>query len=399
MSNRFTIPYFLIFIITFSFNTSAKKQEIIHFELFKNEKNWHYRIPSIITTQKGKVIALCNRRIGTVGDDAKSVDLVYRVSNDNGVSWEPIQTLATKKGWAMSLGSSVVNTTNGEILIIFEKSPNSQKAKREQKLSNEFKGIMVARSMDNGKNWKIEELSISPNSFGETGNCHGSGTGITLRHSKYKGRLLIPSRFALTNEDGERVLNRDHFNCAIYSDDNGKTWITSEPLQAGTGEGCLTELLDGTIYYNSRSYHNDGKRRIGYSKNGGETFTNFSTSKSLKECNGGTNAALLSLYSLDNEYHFILFSNPPVHTWRKKIDWDRKKMTIHISYNEGKTWHFVKRIFKGPSGYSSMTKTVDNFILLLYEKGEKRYNDSGLSIVRLPINSLLKKRHSKLEFY
>ncbi len=398
MRNKINPLFFLTIIILLSSNLSAQKSQIKHFEIFKNQRNWHYRIPSIITTNTGTVIALCNCRIGTVGDDAKSVDLVYRISNDNGESWGPIQTLATQKGWAMSLGSSIVNSENNEVLIIFEKSPNSKKAKREQKQSNEFKGKLIARSIDNGEKWQIEELSISPNSFGEVGHCHGSGTGITLKRSENKGRLLIPARFEIANIDGKRQLNRDHFNCSIYSDDNGKTWLTSEPLQAGTGEGCLVELKDGRIYYNSRSYHNDGKRRVGYSTNGGETYTNFSDSKSLKECKGGTNAALLSLYSLDDENHFILFSNPPVYSWRKNLDRDRKKMTIHISYNEGKTWYFSKCVFKGPSGYSSMTKTNDDFVLLLYEKGEKRYNDSGVSVAKIPIKFLLRKKYSNLQF-
>ena len=36
-----------------------------------------------------------------------------------------------------------------------------------------------------------------------------------------------------------------NYNTAIYSDDRGKTWQTSGPVQSGTGEGTLAELTNG----------------------------------------------------------------------------------------------------------------------------------------------------------
>lgn len=372
----------------------AKESKFKHIEIFPNKGNWHYRIPSIVVSNNGTIIAICNKRIGTVGDDAIDVELVYRTSKDNGSTWEPIKILASKPGWGMTIESSVVDRNSGEIMIIFSSAPNSEKARSIENTENTITGKMIARSIDNGNTWKKELINISPNSFKEVGNCHGSGTGITLKFSDKKGRLLLPARFAIVNEDGSKELNRDHFNCTIYSDDHGATWKTGEPLQAGTGEGCLVELSDGTIYYNSRAYHNDGKRRIGFSNNGGESFINFSISKDHPECNGGTNAALLAISLQDQQNQIILFSNPPLRTWRRHIDKNRKKMTIRISDDETKTWSHKKRIFKGPSGYSSLAQAKDDSILLLYEKGKKRYNDSGISLAKLTLKELF---HGKIK--
>lgn len=368
--------------------TFAKKASFAHIELFPNIKNYHYRIPSIVTSKNGTIIAFCNRRIGTVGDDASEVHLVYRTSDDNGNTWNPIEVLASKPGWCMTIESAVVDNENGNILIIYSASPNTKKAKELNKNENIKTGKLMAISNSNGKSWKFRQVNISPNSFNQFPNCHGAGTGITLKYSKKKGRLLIPARFAVKNKNGKSLLERDHFNCSIYSDDHGETWQTSAPLQPGTGEGCLVELLDGRIYYNSRAYHNDGKRRIGYSIDGGESYTNFSISNNHPECNGGTNAAMITIPSKDQKRQLILFSNPPMRTWKKHIDKNRKKMTVKISLDEAKTWPYKKRIFKGPSGYSSLTQANDGTILLLYEKGKKRYNDSGLSLTKFTIEKI-----------
>jgi len=85
--------------------------------------------------------------------------------------------------------------------------------------------------------------------------------------------LIAPAQFALIANEEIETLQRHHYNCAIYSDDGGRTWHTSEPVQDGTGEGCLAELSDGRIYYNSRAYFLDGWRRIAWSYDGGETFS------------------------------------------------------------------------------------------------------------------------------
>ena len=62
--------------------------------------------------------------------------------------------------------------------------------------------------------------------------------------------LVRPSAVAGRND---RSRWPEHFTNAIYSDDGGLTWQTSEPFpENGTGEAALAELSDGRIYYNSR---------------------------------------------------------------------------------------------------------------------------------------------------
>ena len=59
----------------------------------------------------------------------------------------------------------------------------------------------------------------------------------------------------------------------------------------------------------------------------------------------------------------LLFSNPA--TQDKRI-----KMTVRLSYDEGKTWPVAKLLNLGPSGYSCLTVLRDMQIGCLYERGE-----------------------------
>jgi sialidase-1 len=60
----------------------------------------------------------------------------------------------------------------------------------------------------------------------------------------------------------------------------------------------------------------------------------------------------------------LLFSNPA--TQDKRI-----KMTVRLSYDEGRTWPVAKLLNLGPSGYSCLTVLRDMQIGCLYERGDR----------------------------
>ena len=86
-----------------------------------------------------------------------------------------------------------------------------------------------------------------------------------------------------------------HYTNAIYSDDGGETWETSDPFPAkGTGEATVAELSDGTIYYNTRRHWAeegaDPKRRwTATSSDGGKTWKNLKYCKILPDGPQDTN--------------------------------------------------------------------------------------------------------------
>jgi sialidase-1 len=59
----------------------------------------------------------------------------------------------------------------------------------------------------------------------------------------------------------------------------------------------------------------------------------------------------------------LLFANP--------ADTKRIKMTVRLSYDEGKTWPVAKELHAGPSAYSALAILPIGDVICLYERGKK----------------------------
>ena len=216
-------------------------------QVFKNQ-----RFPNIVAATDGTLVA-------TWGSDG----IVARRSGDGGKTWGPEITM-TKTG--IQGGGVTVDENSGDIFaFIEERHPPAP--------------LTVYRSKDSGKTWQGEEAVIHPDSNGRMPSMHMNEHGITLRHGKHAGRLIRAARHY-----GEANYPKKHwpthYTTAIYSDDHGKTWKTSNPFsEMGTGEAGVAELSDGRLYYNSRSHWNAKKpplrRREAWSADGGETWTGW----------------------------------------------------------------------------------------------------------------------------
>lgn len=351
-------------------------------DLFVSAKNSYYRIPSLCIVDKKTVLCFANRRVDTVEDGAKEVHLVMCRSRDGGLNWEPVRDLFSKKGWDAAMGTATMDRLSGTAMVSYGRSPKTADAIEQSERDDTEKGDFLAMTRDGGKTWSHEKMIIHPNEVGCRGHSHGSSPGVVLLSPRYYGRLLSPARFQCKPGEQLHTLQNDHYNCALYSDDRGKTWQTSGPVQVGTGEGCLVELSDGTIYYNSRAYFLDGKRRIAWSFDGGETFTDFAVDDHLTEplecgCNAAMAGFSKEMVSGDD---FVLFSNPASD--------ERENLTVRLSRDGGRTWPVAKLIHEGPAAYSSMTVSSNGTVFLLYENGEE-YPYERISIVRFTLNWLV----------
>ena len=334
-------------------------------DVFVSSERSHYRIPSICIVNKGAVLCFANRRVDTVEDGAKEVHLVMRRSTDGGQNWEPIKDLFAKKSWDAAIGTATLDSGNGTVMVSYSRNPRADSAAVRAENSAVERGDFMAISRDEGKTWIHERMIINPDDAGYRGHSHGSSPGIALSFGPHHGRLLAPARFQHRPGEELDTLQNHHYNCTLYSDDLGKTWQTGGPVQVGTGEGCLAELSDGTIYFNSRAYFLDGKRRIARSYDGGETFEDFAVDHTLIEpTGGGCNAGMAGFpKKLSRGKDLILFSNPASD--------GRKNLTVRLSRDGGRTWPVSKVIHEGPAAYSSMAVSADGTIFVLYENGEK----------------------------
>jgi len=309
------------------------------------------RIPNITVATDGTVLAF-----------AKSGRLLRR-SADSGRSWGPVQEVGPDAG-----GSAIVDRMGGDVMVV------------------RASGGYLWRSRDHGKTWKREQIVVMPDAVGH-GTPDGvpvqtacSESGITLSHGKHRGRLLMPARIQPPKGDNDQEWWPYNHNTAIYSDDRGRTWQTSGPVQSGTGEGTLAELSNGNIYYNSRSHMSvDHRRRIAWSYDGGRMWTDWQVCDHLREVGEpfyfkygtkpsyGCNAGLVRLpLEATGGKDVLVFSTPD------NPGSSRVRMTVWASFDGAKTWPVKRLVYEGPSAYSSLAAGMDGTIYLLFERGQKK---------------------------
>ena len=359
-------------------------RNIQYCDVFVSKGKFHYRIPVIAVESNRKLFAFANSRMDTVADSAREVALVVRCSDSFEKNWSSTENLFAQDGWRAAMGTVTLDSDSGQILLSYYRKDNNQPGNSLQQESAIEAGAFQWVYRNGGKIRQHDRLRVKANHTGHVGSNHGSSAGVTLQSGRHKGRLLSPARFQTQPGEALDTLQNHHCNCALYSDDHGRTWQTSEPVQVGTGEGCLVELSDGRIYYNSRAYFLDGKRRIAWSCDGGETFTDFGIDDELTEpVQGGCNAGM-ALYppELSDGRDIILFSNPAGEK--------RERMTVRVSLDGGQTWPVSRLINEGPSAYSSLGVGKYGTIYILYENGEKHPYEK-ISLARFNLEWLMGK--------
>lgn len=304
------------------------------------------RFPNVVVATDGTVLATWGRSS-------------YRVrrSEDGGATWGPEITVA-KPGFHG--GGVVVDEGSGDILVFVE-------------AGHPPAPLTVYRSQDHGRTWQADPVVIHPDELGNVPSMHMNEHGITLRRGPHAGRLIRPSRSY--GGGNARQFWTEHYTNAIYSDDGGKTWKTSDPFPAmGTGEATLAELGSGRIYYNSRRHlSTDGldprRRYIAWSDDGGHTWKDLSVSQELPDGDQDRDYGLMAgLVRLPIEGHDILvFSN---------IDSPegRRRGTVWASFDGGRSWPVQRLVTEGSFAYSSLDAgrpetASEGWIYLLYESG------------------------------
>lgn len=338
----------------------------------------HFRIPLLVFDGRHKLICFSNCRMDTAADAAKEVALVYRSRDVATGKWLTLETLFERAGWVAAMGTATLDVHSGRLLLTYYLACAEWAKTSDDPGPHVHTGAYLGVRRHGGKRWHHALLRAEANSHGAIASNHGSSQGIVLGTKPYKGRLLAPGRFQTRPGESPGTLKAHHYNCAMFSDDQGLTWQTGEPVQVGTGEGCLVELSDGRIYYNSRAYFMDGKRRTAWSCDGGQTFADFGIDEALTEpFNGGCNAAM-AVYParLSRGMDIILFCNPAAQ--------GREQLTVRASFDGGLSWPVSELIHPGPSAYSSMTVGNDGVIYILFENGERHpYEKISLATVRL----------------
>lgn len=346
-------------------STTVSAQSSIN--LFEAGKEGYssYRIPSIIKTNRGTLIAFCEARKDGAGDTG-NIDIVMRRSIDGGKTWSPQRVLWDDLDNTCGNPCPVFDEETGAIWLLMTHNLGKDHEKDIiQKTSQSTRTVWIMASFNDGLNWNYPKDITSTTKKPEWGwFATGPGNGIQIKHGPRKGRLVVPCDFSYDLPDSTGTLGAHEYgSTVIYSDNHGRTWKLGGTIMPKMNECQVAEIDDknGTLLISMRSYTNEGLRAQAISYDGGESWT---TPKSVPDLVDPVCQASLFRYSWKekNSKSTLLFLNPASPSIRHN-------MSIRASFDEGKSWPVIKTLFKGHSAYSSLTALNDGTIAALYEGG------------------------------
>lgn len=369
--------------------------------LFVNHDVHTYRLPSLIVTEKGTVLAACQKKIGRTDWDRSS--FVLRRSCDGGKTFQPEQVIYEREDYVTFTGNLVEDRDTGTLCACFIAFPFEQRSTWFQKTwLPRGGGFMLAKSNDDGRTWSEPvEVMPEPNAEGwHGGAAYNCNHGVQLRHGPHAGRLVVNGRAFK-----EGVYWGRGKGALVYSDDHGATWHMGAVVMPGcggvNGEVTVGETVEGEVYVNSRNcVRKEFRREIdrgeklpegivldrriySRSKDGGETFHEEGYHHELLDppCNAGQ--ARYSTKADDGE-NILLHTKPA----GRKLG-DRSHLTCYVSRDEGRTWIAGRVISEKSGGYSDVAVTADKTILTLYENRHDDGVPKGMLLARFNLEWLL----------
>ena len=330
-----------------------------------NDGSASFRIPGLVTTNKGTLLGVYDVRYNSSVDLQEYVDVGLSRSTDGGKSWEKMRLPLSfgeygglpKAQNGVGDPSILVDTQTNTVWVVaaWTHGMGNQRAWWSSHPGmdiNHTAQLVLAKSTDDGKTWSkpinITEQVKDPSWYFL---LQGPGRGITMSD----GTLVFPTQFI----DSTRVPNAG----IMYSKDRGKTWKMHHLARTNTTEAQVAEIEPGVLMLNMRD-NRGGSRAVALTKDLGKTWTEHPSSrKALQEpvCM----ASLIHVDAKDNVLNkdLLLFSNPDTTKGRNHI-------TIKTSLDKGLTWLPEHQIMLDEAegwGYSCLTMIDKETIGILYE--------------------------------
>ena len=246
--------------------TASKGNGLVLWDDYTDDNNASYRIPALIRTQSGRLIAFSDFRPGKldVGEGACSIERRY--SDDNGETWSAALRVA-QGDWGTNT-SNVIEWGYGDAAVVADNTPGNSgndvlmiccggnakwaSSTYNPDVTQKQQGCVRWRSGDGGATWGSYNY-IMPDlmqAFVDAGiraadGCSGvvraffSSGKITQSVRKAEGALYNRIYSAIVVNGGDVV---------VYSDDFGDTWTVLGSQIANSGdEAHVIELPDGSV--------------------------------------------------------------------------------------------------------------------------------------------------------
>ena len=324
-----------------------------------------FRIPGLVTTNKGTLLAVYDVRYNNSVDLQEHIDIGLSRSTDGGQTWEKMRlpiAFGEEGGLPAAQNgvgdpSILVDTQTNTVFIVaaWTHGMGNQRAwwsSYPGMGKNETAQLVIAKSTDDGQTWSapvnLTEQVKRPEWYFL---LQGPGRGITTSD----GTLVFPIQYI----GQDRIPNAG----IMYSRDRGKTWKINNHARTNTTESQVAEVKPGVLMLNMRD-NRGGSRAVYTTTDLGKTWKEHESSRTAL-IEPVCMASLISVKAEDNclGKDLLIFSNPNSTS-------SRDKMTIKISLDGGQTWPLEHQLLldEGESwGYSCLTMIDRETIGILYE--------------------------------
>jgi sialidase-1 len=360
-------------------SAGAAEPELQQQDLWKADEGGYaiYRIPGIVVTAKGTVLAYCEAR-KTGQSDWDTIDILLRRSTDGGKTFSPPVNVA-----------NVANPKPRNPVAIARKQAQPDDVTYNNPVAIaaadgtvhllfclEYMRCFALRSDDDGATW-TEPVEIT--STFETLRpqydwkvlATGPGHGIELQ----SGRLVVPAWLSLGTEGNG---HKPSIVAVIYSDDHGRSWQAGDivapnaPPVLNPSETIVAELSDGRVMLNLRNLSKENRRGVSISPNGATEWSTPRLDDTLVEpvCM----ASIVRVPPRNGTQPLLVFANPEN---LERADGkttpgggrDRKNLTVRLSRDDGSTWTEGRVLEPGYSAYSDLAVLPTGEVLCFYEGG------------------------------
>lgn len=378
-----------------------------------------YRIPALLKTDKGTLIAGADER-RLHSSDWGDIGMVIRRSEDNGKTWGDRVTITNLRDNPKASDPSIGSPVNIDMTLT--QDPETKRIFAIYDMFPEGKGIFGMSSQKeeaykeiNGKTYQLlyregeqEAYTIRENGTVYTPDGKATDYRVVVEPVKpaysdkgdlYKGDQLLGNIYFTTNKTSPFRIAKDSYLWMSYSDDDGKTWSAPQDITPmvkadwmkflGVGPGVGITLRTGPhkgrivvpVYTTNRTNHLNGSQssRIIYSDDHGKTWHmggGVNDNRTLYDGTVVDSSTMNNYYAQNTEASVVQLNNGDLKLFMRGLTGD---LQVATSHDGGLTWDNNVERYDVPDVYVQMavTHTVQNgkeYILLANANGPGRKN-------------------------